>query len=46
MSQEWIYTLVFLAWLGFAALLVSSIASLNPNAAEVAPEPASTDIVL
>jgi tryptophan-rich sensory protein len=38
--------MVFLAWLGFAALLVSSIASLNPNAAEVAPEPASTDIVL
>jgi tryptophan-rich sensory protein len=38
--------LVFLAWLCFAALLVYSIASLNPNAAEVAPEPASTDIIL
>ena len=38
--------LVFLAWLCFAALLVSSIASLNPNAGEVAPTPASTDIIL
>ena len=38
--------LVFLAWLGFAALLISSIASLNPNAGEVAPAPASTDITL
>jgi translocator protein len=34
-----------LAWLGFAALLTASIASLNPDA-QVAPQPPSTDIIL
>ena len=38
--------LPFLAWLCFAALTLLSIASLNPDAGEVAPRPASTDIVL
>ena len=37
--------LPYLAWLGFAALLTASISALNPEA-RVAPQPASTDIVL
>jgi benzodiazapine receptor len=37
---------VYLAWLCLAALLTASIWQMNPNAAELAPEPASTDIVL
>lgn len=35
----------YLAWLGFAALLTSEIRRLNPQA-ELAPAPASTDILL
>lgn len=38
--------LPYLAWLCFAALLTASLASLNPDASEVAPRPASTDILL
>ena len=38
--------LAWLAWLGFAAVLTISIWTLNPDAAEVAPQPASADIVL
>lgn len=38
--------LPYLGWLCFAALLTVSISGLNPNAGEVAPEPASTDIAL
>ena len=38
--------LPYLAWLCFAAALNASILSLNPNAGEVAPPAASTDIVL
>jgi benzodiazapine receptor len=38
--------LPYLAWLCFAALLTAGIASLNPDAAEVAPQQPSTDIVL
>ena len=37
--------LIYLAWLGFAAVLTLSISALNPGA-EVAPQPASTDIIL
>ena len=37
--------LLYLAWLGFAALLTSEIGRLNPGA-ELAPQPAATDIVL
>ena len=37
--------LPYLAWLCFAAVLTASVWELNPNA-EVAPPPASTDIVL
>ena len=37
--------LVYLAWLGFAALLTAQIGELNPGA-ELAPRPAGTDIVL
>ena len=37
--------LIYLAWLGFAAVLTLSISTLNPGA-EVAPQPASTDIIL
>jgi tryptophan-rich sensory protein len=36
----------YLAWLGFAALLTASIWTMNPDAATLAPQPASTDIVL
>ncbi|MDQ4088676.1 MAG: tryptophan-rich sensory protein [Pseudomonadota bacterium] len=36
----------YLLWLCFAGLLTASIATLNPNAAEVAPQQESTDIVL
>ena len=36
----------YLGWLCFAALLNASIGALNPNASELAPQPASTDIVL
>jgi benzodiazapine receptor len=35
-----------LAWLLFALALTFKIVALNPNAAELAPQPASTDIVL
>jgi tryptophan-rich sensory protein len=38
--------LPYLGWLCFAAMLTGSIASLNPDGDEVAPQPASTDIVL
>ena len=38
--------LPYLAWLCFAALLTLSIRTLNPDAGEVAPQPATTDIVL
>jgi tryptophan-rich sensory protein len=38
--------LPYLFWLCFAALLTASIYTLNPNAAEVAPQQESTDIVL
>lgn len=38
--------LPYLVWLCFAALLTASILNLNPNAAEVAPQQESTDIVL
>lgn len=37
--------LLYLGWLVFAALLTAAIGSLNPGA-ELAPRPASTDIVL
>ena len=37
--------LPYLGWLGFAALLTAQIAELNPGA-ELAPQPAGTDIVL
>jgi benzodiazapine receptor len=36
--------LPYLAWLGFAALLTLSISALNPEAAGVAPQPASVAI--
>ena len=38
--------LPYLAWLGFAALLTWQIGALNPWTAELAPEGATTDIVL
>jgi tryptophan-rich sensory protein len=38
--------LPYLAWLCFAALLTASIWQMNPDAAELVPEPASTDILL
>jgi translocator protein len=38
--------LPYLAWLGFAALLTWQIGALNPGAAELAPEGATTDIAL
>jgi tryptophan-rich sensory protein len=38
--------LPYLAWLCFAALLTAEIVRLNPDAAALAPQPASTDIVL
>jgi benzodiazapine receptor len=38
--------LPYLAWLGFAALLTWQIDALNPAAAELAPEGATTDIPL
>ncbi|MGZ8335677.1 MAG: TspO/MBR family protein [Allosphingosinicella sp.] len=38
--------LPYLGWLCFAALLTASIASLNPNAAELAPGSGGTDIPL
>ena len=38
--------LPYLAWLCFAAVLTVSIWTLNPDASEVAPQPASADIVL
>jgi len=41
-----LFLLPYLAWLAFAALLTWSIASLNPEAGEVAPQRESTDIVL
>ena len=37
--------LPYLGWLGFAALLTAQIGALNPDA-ELAPQPAGTDIVL
>lgn len=37
--------LPYLAWLGFAALLTAQIGDLNPGA-ELAPQPAGTDILL
>jgi translocator protein len=40
-----LFLLPYLAWLCFAALLTSEIGRLNP-AAEVAPQPGGTDIVL
>lgn len=38
--------LPYLGWLCFAALLTAQIGALNPGAGEVAPQRASTDIVL
>ena len=38
--------LPYLGWLGFAALLTADIWRLNPDAADLAPQPASADIVL
>ena len=38
--------LPYLAWLAFAALLTFEIGSLNPQAAELAPEGSTTDIPL
>ena len=38
--------LPYLAWIAFAAALTFSVAQLNPNASEVAPQPATTDIIL
>jgi translocator protein len=38
--------LPYLAWLCFAALLTLTVWNLNPDAAEVAPRPASADIIL
>jgi tryptophan-rich sensory protein len=38
--------LPYLAWIAFAAALTLAIAQLNPNASEVAPQPATTDITL
>jgi benzodiazapine receptor len=38
--------LPYLAWLCFAGMLTFSIWTLNPDPAEVAPQPATTDIVL
>ena len=38
--------LLYLGWLCFAAALTFSIWTLNPDGAEVAPQPVTTDIVL
>ena len=38
--------LPYLAWLCFAALLTASIWQMNPNASELVPGAASTDILL
>jgi translocator protein len=38
--------LPYLAWLCFAALLISQIGALNPGAAELAPDASTTDIAL